>query len=217
MCIWIYLKCVCLDCVHICLWTLKQRWLLGDEFKVDSLLCCQNHISPNLVILNFSDKLQWLFTYLSITLLNKKISLTMLNTGEFVLYLVNSSCFGDGQWHFILIYFFYLNTILSFQLCFQSHWCRDNIPRAVPQRSATSDSVDVTLSLSVISNMESQQSPCWTAMFLWSFIVSTHNLLHLCLIQHSFSFERQTTERNDNLTSLKMHSDPGALEASISK
>lgn len=36
-------------------------------------------------------------------------------------------------------------------------------------------------------------------------------------MQHSFSFEQQTAERNDNLTSLKMYSDSGALEASISK
>lgn len=57
---------------------------------------------------------------------------------------------------------------------------------------------------------------CVRAIFLY-FFVSTHNVLHLYLVQHSFSFEEQTAEWNDNLTSLKMHSNSGALEASISK
>lgn len=75
----------------------------------------------------------------------------------------------------------------------------------------------VALSLSVVSKIKSQESPCQTAMLFWSFIASTHNLLYLCLIHSSFSAEQQTAERNDNLTSLKMHRDSGASEASISK
>lgn len=94
------------------------------------------------------------------------------------------------------------------------HYCSGKINSAT---SNSVNSVNVTLFLSVTSKIKSQQYPCWTAMFFWFFIVSTHNLLHLCLIQRSFSFEQQTAERNDNLTSLKMHSDSGALEASISK
>ena len=42
--------------------------------------------------------------------------------------------------------------------------------------------------------------------------------LHFCVwFNVLFSFEQQTVRRNDNLTSLKMHSNSRALEASISK
>lgn len=80
---------------------------------------------------------------------------------------------------------------------------------------------NVNLFLSLISKFVSEPNhhvkQAFSFFFFLLYCVSTPFITFVSDSTFLFSFQEQTAERNDNLTSLKMYSDSWASEASISK